>query len=213
MVASSGQSMETVCNLLGLDFDSVVKVLTTKRIEMPGSVIHKPVTPESVSRLWPSSLRAPVIDTRFRLLQAVHARDAMARYIYGKVFNWIVARTNDFLGKSEPGFSFVGEACFPSSENFSDGSLLFFVSFPQEFWTFSASKRLRKNRIRLSSCASTTRMRRYNSSSTSMCSKWSSNCTKPRASRGWTLSSSITQTVWVLSKTRSHQVFWPCWNR
>lgn len=34
----------------------------------------------------------------------------MAKYIYGKMFDWIVHRTNEFLGQTEPGYSFVG-AC------------------------------------------------------------------------------------------------------
>jgi myosin heavy subunit len=122
-------SLATASKLLVLDQTELEKVLTTRRLDVSGSVVEKNLTPKQV-QLQPRRLKShsrclfpqwpdhacvcqPLHHVHMRVYmyaQAKHTRNALAKHVYGKMFDWIVVRTNNFLGEGEArsGESFVG---------------------------------------------------------------------------------------------------------
>ena len=81
-------SLTTACKLLVITEADLERCLTTRRLDVGGSIVEKELPPK----------------------QAKHTRNALAKYAYGKMFEWIVQRTNNFLGDGDgrKGDSFVG---------------------------------------------------------------------------------------------------------
>ncbi|KAK8726216.1 hypothetical protein OTU49_010428 [Cherax quadricarinatus] len=67
--------------LIGCDKDVLRKALTHRTIEARGDIVTSPLNPE----------------------QAVYARDALAKSVYERVFNWLVVRLNHSLESPESG--------------------------------------------------------------------------------------------------------------
>lgn len=92
-VESSGTYSEKNCSalrmatlLLGLSKDDVKGVLTEKRMVIQNEVTYK----------------------KYTSTQAANVRDAMVKYVYGKVFNWLVKKVNDSIRQDDKTSNFIG---------------------------------------------------------------------------------------------------------
>ena len=79
---------ETVARLLGLDQKLLVKWLTHRKINAGSEVVTKPLT----------------------VTDAIRSRDALAKHIYARFFDWVVARVNESLVRNDnrKGGGFIG---------------------------------------------------------------------------------------------------------
>lgn len=86
VVPATASTLATAATLLGTKPADMVKVLTSQRIEVRGEVTFKELNPS----------------------RAADARDALVKQIYGKMFDWIVARVNDSIRNDSVTASFIG---------------------------------------------------------------------------------------------------------
>lgn len=92
--------VETMCELLGIDQEQIVVWLCNRRIESMREVITKPMT----------------------VVQAMFARDALAKHIYARLFDWIVTRINKALSFKDKVNRFIGVLDIYGFETFETNS-------------------------------------------------------------------------------------------
>lgn len=212
-VSAKGEdALNIAAKLLVVEAEELAQVLTSKRLDIGASAVMKELNPKEVCvRTITSLLRGQWVDKlRNCVAQAKHTRNALAKYIYGKMFEWIVVRTNNFLGDGFMGAAKESSVGSPmpcitcvTAELLRCGTDT--AVFPlQVSWISSGSRRSRRKRIPSSSCASTSRTRRCRRSSTSTSSHWSSRCIATRASCGTTSTLWITARVWRCWRARLH---------
>ena len=73
--ADAETEIRIAAGLLGIQADPLIKVLTTKQTKYPGQVIESP----------------------FRLNEAISARNSLCKTIYGRLFDWIVSKVNESI--------------------------------------------------------------------------------------------------------------------
>ncbi len=83
---ATAESAERAAALLGVSEPDLAKVLTHKRLEVGGKTMFKCLTPAD----------------------ATTARDALCKQVYGRLFEWLVARVNDSIRHDDDTSSFIG---------------------------------------------------------------------------------------------------------
>lgn len=100
LVQPKDPHVETMCELLGIDQEQIVVWLCNRRIESMREVITKPMTVD----------------------QAMFARDALAKHIYARLFDWIVTRINKALSFKDKVNRFIGVLDIYGFETFETNS-------------------------------------------------------------------------------------------
>ncbi|XP_076051638.1 dilute class unconventional myosin isoform X4 [Oratosquilla oratoria] len=100
-VAPNDSAMLILEELLGLDRTEMAKWLCHRKIVSGREVFNKPMTLSEVSG-------REVFNKPMTLSEATFSRDALAKHIYAKLFDWIVTQINKcFSAKSKP-YRFIG---------------------------------------------------------------------------------------------------------
>lgn len=100
MVQPQNPHLVTMCELLGIDQEQISVWLCNRRIESMREVITKPMTAD----------------------QAMFARDALAKHIYARLFDWIVSRINKALSFKDKVNRFIGVLDIYGFETFETNS-------------------------------------------------------------------------------------------
>jgi len=85
-VDPSDEHLATMCELLGIEATQMLQWLTNKKLTTMTEVVVKPMNQD----------------------QAIQARNALAKHMYSKLFEWIVAKVNEALSTSAKQDSFIG---------------------------------------------------------------------------------------------------------
>jgi hypothetical protein len=98
--ASVQEAMRACAEMLGLDPDALARALTNRSMNVRGQVTVIPLRPE----------------------QAVEARDALAKAIYARLFEWLVSRINQAIHRPGQARSFIAVLDIFGFENFKRNS-------------------------------------------------------------------------------------------
>ena len=91
------------------DRSALQQLLLSARSVMPREVLRKPYTPAQVRCVCACPPCAVLFGRLLSLLQASNARDAVMKYLYSKLFDWIVSHINACIQHPQPdGAPFIG---------------------------------------------------------------------------------------------------------
>ena len=97
---ASQAAAEAAAQLLGADVPSLVRAVTTRKVVTVGEEIIKPMAPEA----------------------STSSRDALAKFLYQRLFDWLVTRINASIGQDPNSECFIGVLDIYGFESFETNS-------------------------------------------------------------------------------------------
>ena len=100
LAPEAAAAAEAAARLLGTDVDSLVRAVTTRKVVTVGEEIIKPMAPDA----------------------ATASKDALAKFLYQRTFDWLVARINTTIGQDASAQCFIGVLDIYGFESFETNS-------------------------------------------------------------------------------------------